>query len=414
MLPVSERLVTLVLSSSIAIALLAGCGPEGPPGDEPSLDAASLRDDAGPPCACGDGEFCCVDRCLPFGSVCGSGPDGGVDAAVDPCASGAFAVCDGPHTLRACAGGATPCNTSFPDCHAFFDPERGRESAGCFATDELPCAASDPPSSCDGATLLRCYANPTPSRGGAYLARVVSCTALDGPDATCVEADGTAWCDIPSAPRCEVGAPVAEPCSADEGARRVCRDVGSGGAGRLVEVACEPSRRCLDGECIPRDAVRSAGAATDEKVALRCDGAGALRVAWHGWEWTEACEPSLVIAPDGSSSSVAQVCYDATGLPRCEPPGTEHCSEDRFAPSCDADGRLRVCIGDTVSTRECPGAPFDAVCDAEVGTCVSEGTCSGPYCLGDFLATCGDGSEPTRFTHCPRGCAADGGGARCL
>lgn len=166
--------------------------------------------------SCGTGEFCCLDRCLPLGSTCGTA-DGGVGgsggtggAPSDPCAPHGNAAV----VARACVDGATfttcpspsenPCNSGNV-CVEWVDAT-GRLEADCVdPSRNQVCDPLTDVSHCEGTSAR--YCNATPTTTGVHPPGFWStsdCPALYGPHATCVaSAGGGPSCDDPTATPCD-------------------------------------------------------------------------------------------------------------------------------------------------------------------------------------------------------------------
>lgn len=390
-------------------------------------------------CVCGATEFCCIDHCQPLGSSCGSGPDGGTDAPVDPCTlTRARPDGSGEATQAALCAGETQLVSCEPDvrrdcpgtstCQSWFDAPRGVWSASCFSPGESSCTELDPVTRCEGSDVVAlCNENINyPAFGPPYRQVRVSCSELYGADAVCVTDGGSSRCDIPSAPTCDEETFVTE-CTADAGGALVC-----GSLGRVVAQACDPGHRCLDNAstretwgvaCIPRDAVVSTHGPTSG-TNLRCEDTMHLRREAFGYEWTERCEPTLVFRSDGAGGFVEvvvdQVCFEGAGGARCEVEGIEHCDPATFPTVCGADGMSsRSCEVDEVRVRPCDVFGITYPCDSATGECGPVEPCSGMF---PFTSRCVLGGEyrmvchPTEGVAVPEpcaGCVEEGSSTRC-
>jgi hypothetical protein len=232
------------------------------------------------------------------------------------------------------------------------------------------------------------FCNPNinyPSAGPQYLERRASCPESYGPAAVCVS-DGPSGprCDIPSAPACEDETFRVE-CTTDLGGALVC-----GPLGRVVISPCASGQRCLDNastrsvggvRCIPTEATPSTHGPSAAPAGLRCESTSSIRVESHGFEWTEACDPALVLVPDGRGGYTEtyrdQVCYAGAGGVRCELAGTEHCDPATFPTACAADGMSsRSCEVDEVRLQRCNTFGLDYPCDATTGRCAAIEPCN--------------------------------------
>ena len=351
--------------------------------------APSCSDPPGEACDCGDGEFCCLDRCLPLGSVCG-GVDGAVDehdAEVTADAAGLDAGGDaGP-------GCQLSCNPGYW-CVGWTAPESGAYTEYCVDEGRSPCDPAEPPR-CEGNTRIECQPQQREDAPpGLTLAN--DCAQLIGPDSTCREADGGAEC---SGTPCDADAFVSrcegdgflwcdparglvrlQPCFDDQ---YTCREVALEG--------------CAGPTCIPRVAIE-AGDATCERVGLSCDGE-ALRLQQFGWEWSEQCfAPAL------------ERCFELTaddGGPQCLSRDTVLCDPDAYAAECIDDAMAeRTCEhhsdpGPWVVTETACGAigGLPSACDEQTGRCYPTQPCYlpefYPQCSPDgrFLIQCIDEQE---------------------
>jgi hypothetical protein len=392
----------VVVASILAVGGGAGCDSAGAAAGDAGADALA--------CACGAGEFCCLGACLPLGSTCGGAADAGPDApplhdgagtdaaprdagpptcsprpAPDAGVVEVAARCLDGHTLWRCSPGvAQPCSTGTPDCQEWYDPGSHTWTAGCLDSGKLACDPHVDHHHCDGAFIAYCNVNINyPGSGPPGLAIRSDCRTRWGADATCVMQDGgVPGCASATAVPCDPGS-FSIRCTADLAGRQECAsDI------LIVETtACPAGQRCLDNAstrassagvaCIPASAVPSTAPATTQPATLACVGANTVRLEQYGYEWTQQCPTEPVHNPDGTWTWVAQVCYAATGAPRCEPPGTEHCDPLTFVASCSTDGHhQRSCTGDEVVTESCGIFSEPGVCDPSSGRCVPLDSCN--------------------------------------
>jgi hypothetical protein len=410
-----------ILPAFVSLFMMTGCDGGGGAG----------------PCECGDGTYCCVDHCQPLGTVCGGedavddpdavhdvqpeadvtpegddeeggeedvSTDDAVDVVPDDTAGEEDAAPDcsprpGPDGTPApvtalCVDGDTTwscevemlqdCNESWPDCHEWYDPATAAWTAACLESYVDPCDPSVDESHCDGALIIWCNENINyPTFGPPGYQRQVDCRDRWGADGHCVSDSTGLHCDSPSVERCDPATYNVQ-CLDDLTGAWVCAsDI------LIVEVStCPAGEYCLDNEytraspyvevdCIPSSAVPSSEPPTTDLVPLFCDGADALRVEQYGMEWTEACEWTLVIRPDGTYEWLPTVCYDATGTPRCELPSTEHCDPATYATHCSDDQAGSItCEGDTARYSSCGMFGVPGVCDPANGLCVPWEPCS--------------------------------------
>ncbi len=389
-----------------------------------SDDAATELSDAGTPdaaCACEATEFCCLGLCQPLGTACGSAPDAGHDAPIDPCSvdrprpdgSGdaqQISLCATPGSVRDCASTTTrACPSGAPDCESWFDESTDRWAATCFEEGASPCTADDPLARCEGNTLV--YCNERSGESPPYRAVEIACTYY-GPDAVCVPGDGgaIARCDIPSAPACDRDTFVGD-CTTDLAGTFTC-----GPLDRVVVSPCDAGDRCLDNtttraaggvSCIPTDATPSATGPSTSPSYLRCESPTSIRVEQFGYEWTEVCERTLSFVSDGMGGYVEawidQACYAGTGGVRCEPVGTEHCDPATYTPSCNAEETIaRSCMGDLLVETRCSTFGLDYPCDPSTGQCAPVEPCNAMF---PFISRCVLGGTHHMVCHGTEGIA---------
>ena len=343
-------------------------------------------------CECGAGSFCCLDRCLPLGSVCGDADAGASDGPVIAPDGEGPAMCD------------RECNDGY-ECRAWSD-STGASGTWCFAPGEIACDLSDAGATtrCDGTTsLISCSPTPWGTDGPRGLGARIDCVAHYGPTSTCVPSDEGATCTRETCdpatfpPRCE-GAMVTVRCE----------------GGSVLYQSCGASTHCLDNAltqmsggvfCLPDSAEASSRPGTVEEELLECVG-DAVRVQQYGYEWVHSC-------------GLGNVCT-STDRVRCEGPGTERCDPATFTPSCGADGQSeRICSGDSVYVNACGwgAAPhLAAACDPLDGHCIPSEPCGGtiaPYCIRDgrFRMVCYPSIGLALAEACPGGCHVDTTGA---
>ena len=277
--------------------------------------------------------------------------------------------------------------------------------------------------------------------------------------------------DCPAGARCAAGQCVAtctQACAVGEAicgsdGPRTCADADGDGCRALgPPTPCDPTERCDDGACVPRD--RACADGCPAEGARDCADDGYRRCgdfdedACLEWSVTIPCDAGSTCAragecvPDCSDDcAVGEVRCDGDGFAGCGnhdrdvclefgPPipcaGDERCDDGRCVPraqpctdACDLDG-LGVCADDATGFRACGQfdadpclelsdlAPCGATRACEAGACVRvcEDTCApgGRRCRPEGLQACGnfDGDACLEWggaVACPAGQQCDDG-----
>lgn len=318
------------------------------------------------------------------------------DAAMISCGSGDISVCDGLDIVSCGSGARAPCRT--PEACHVLEWRTGPREAFCAPAGVTPCDPNAFVTRCDGQTLSSCLLTVGPDGAPRPGWVIETDCVIAGPDGACVESPQ---------PHCQ-----SAPC--DDNFVEACTSDGRGtrcDGGRVLYWSCGASYRCAVDRvgsglvCVGLGAVPSdRGSARPETIG--CVDTTTARVQRHGYEWTAACEPTVVFIA-GSPASVPTYCTTRDGLAACIPEAAyrTRCSDAGW--SCDVASSASYCDGATVETFPC-----GANCDHQTGRCIPPSECDPSAPTGEctepgIAALCFDEDGDGRGYITPRACPVE-------